>query len=328
MSIKHSKIIVQLLILGMVLILSGFQVVHAAADLTVTVKPQAEVTGEEVTLGDLAVINGPDCALKNDLNTVFITKAPRPGDSTTIRRPYLEYRIKASGLPLAMVAWNLPDNTTVSRRYQTIDEEWVRGVMKEHLSGRSPYQAREWELLSVKTGSLPRLPDGELSYRTAENYTSNPTRVVVNIYLSVNGKQAGVVRATGEVDLFLTAVVAAKRLENGQKIQPEDLTMAKVSVTRLQKGALTSIDQAQGMSCRRQIPVGQPVTDSDLIKANIVERGDMVTILAESGPLRVSTMGEAKRSGAMGDNVVVLNLSSKKLVTAEIVDSDTVRVNF
>jgi flagella basal body P-ring formation protein FlgA len=328
MIIKHCKIITQALMFVVVFILTGLGPVAAGVDTSVTVKSQVEVKGDDVTLGDVAVIDGPDSALKNDLSSIFITKAPRPGESTTIRRPYLEFRIKASGLPLNMVAWDLQDKTTVSRQFQTVDEGWVRTVVEEHLAGRPPYQDQDWELLSLKTGSLPRLPEGELTFRIADNYTSSPTRVVLNLYLSVDGKEAGVIKATGEIDLFVSAVVAAKRLENGQSVQPDDLTMAKVSVSRLQKGALTTIEQAQGMSCRRHIQVGQPVLEGDLVRANIVERGSMVTIIAESGPMKVTAPGEAKRSGALGDNISVLNLSSKKLVTAQVVSSDTVQVNF
>jgi len=54
----------------------------------------------------------------------------------------------------------------------------------------------------------------------------------------------------------------------------------------------------------------------------------MVTIVAESGALRVTAVGQAKQGGAVGDNIQVLNLGSKKMLIAKVVSSSTVSVNF
>ena len=54
----------------------------------------------------------------------------------------------------------------------------------------------------------------------------------------------------------------------------------------------------------------------------------MVMIVAESGGLKVTALGEVKSSGYVGQRVKVVNLDSKKKIYARVVDENTVRVDF
>jgi flagella basal body P-ring formation protein FlgA len=54
----------------------------------------------------------------------------------------------------------------------------------------------------------------------------------------------------------------------------------------------------------------------------------MVTLVAESGGVRISTMGETRENAYIEDAVKVTNLSSKKTVTGILIDENTVRVAF
>jgi flagella basal body P-ring formation protein FlgA len=67
--------------------------------------------------------------------------------------------------------------------------------------------------------------------------------------------------------------------------------------------------------------------DSDLVRKPTVRRGDTVTIVAESSLLRITDLGKAKQDGAVGDYITVLNLRSKKVITAQITGPEQVAVN-
>ena len=297
-------------------------------DLSVTVKTAAEVTGETIRLGDLAEITGPDCALKTDLLETPITQAPPPGHSTTVRKAYLAHRLRSSGLPLNLVRWRLVEKTEVTRRFQTIGDDWVRRVIEEHLAVTEPFKSNVWQVISLNTGSLPNLPLGQLEYHVSPNAASSPERLSLTIFLVVDGQEVDRVRVSGRVNLTVTAVVAARRLERGEDIIPGDLKIARISSTKAKPGTLTETDQADGFSIRRQIQAGEPITFSDLLPVDVVQKGDMVTIVAQSGQLRVTAPGQARRNGAVGELISVVNMSSKKVVSARVVDSRTVQVNF
>lgn len=299
-----------------------------ATDIEVKVVRQAQTAGEKVFLRDIAIIKGPDCALKNDLGDVYITKAPEPGKTINIRRSYLEHRLLTSGLPLDQAQWVFPVMTVVSRESITITEIWVREKVEEYLSGIEPYAGGNWELISVRTGTLPKLPTGQLTYRTISNSATKPGFYNLTIFLAVNGKEADRVRVSGKVDLTVKAVVASKRLEKGQTIGPGDLRPVMMSASRLLNGALTDPSLAVGKVVKHRIQAGEQVRERDFDRKRVIKRGDVVNIVAKSGNLKVSSIGRAKQSGAVGDTISVVNSSSKRTVIAKVLSSDTVMVTF
>ncbi|MDY6852220.1 MAG: flagellar basal body P-ring formation chaperone FlgA [Thermodesulfobacteriota bacterium] len=328
MSFSVKKVFSAAVLLSLALVLVLGAIAAEASEISVDLKSRAEVQNPEVLLRDVAVITGSDCALTRDLASIFITKAPKPGHKVRIRKSYLEHRIRSSGLPLDDVSLNLPEKVTVTRKSQTLNPEWVRRVFEAYLDRTEPYKSGEWELVSLKTGSPPKLPVGDLTYRSMAQPSANPAHVNLNIYLSVNGREAGRIRAAGRLNLYIRAVVAAGRLERGRKIRTEDIKPARVNISRTRKGVLTDTRSAVGLVTRRGLQAGQPILARDLIRDSAVKRGDMVTIVAESGLLRVTALGQAKQGGAVGDNIQVLNLGSKKMIITKVVGSSTVSVNF
>ena len=81
------KATVQVLAFALVLILNTAAV--GAAEIEVRFNTEVQVKGDKVFLAEVADISGPDCALTNDLGAIYITRAPRPGQSVNIRPNYL-----------------------------------------------------------------------------------------------------------------------------------------------------------------------------------------------------------------------------------------------
>jgi flagella basal body P-ring formation protein FlgA len=59
-----------------------------------------------------------------------------------------------------------------------------------------------------------------------------------------------------------------------------------------------------------------------------IARGDVVTILAESGDLRVTVPGRVLEKGYKGALIRVQNVMSKKEIYATVLDGSTVTVEF
>lgn len=299
-----------------------------ASDLKAVFHASAEVRGEEVRVGDIAVITGPECTVKNELADLVITKVSRPGQSVTIRQSYLANRLRASGLPMEAVVLELPDRVVVRRAAQELQPDWIRTIVKDYLTQIEPYRSGDWELVSLRSGSLPDLPEGDLGYRIMAQPSSSPTYLNLTVYLTVDGREAGQVRVSTRLNVFGHALIAASRMERDHRVGPEDIRLERISLSRLGKGTLIDPSQALGLTVRHRIQTGQPISDRDLYRAAAIDRGDMVTIVAEHGPMRITSMGQAKQDGAIGDNISVMNVNSKKVIVAEVIGPNTVRVNF
>jgi flagellar basal body P-ring formation protein FlgA len=58
--------------------------------------------------------------------------------------------------------------------------------------------------------------------------------------------------------------------------------------------------------------------DADLMKPEIVQRDESVTILYQAPGIVLSIRGKAQESGALGDLVSVLNVQSKRVVQGTV----------
>jgi flagella basal body P-ring formation protein FlgA len=63
-------------------------------------------------------------------------------------------------------------------------------------------------------------------------------------------------------------------------------------------------------------------------KYPIVDKGDIVTIIAESGDIRITAPGVILMKGYTGELVKVQNLMSKKEIYAKVVNGAMVAVDF
>lgn len=115
--------------------------------------------------------------------------------------------------------------------------------------------------------------------------------------------------ALPETDLVVA--VLDRQVEAGDQLVATDLVDASLSAGAA-RGALRVRDIA-GMEAARRLPAGGIVRSSDIIRPQLVRRGEAVTITVRSGPIVISTTGRALASGAAGATVRVVTQSSKTL---------------
>ncbi len=300
----------------------------SSQEIEITLLPRASVVGDEVRLTDIALIEGPDRALKRDLAQLVITKSPKPGRSLKIRKDYVTYRLRTSGLPLDRLRYNSVPSISVFRQYQAIDQKAVRSIFEEYLDSHEPYAGKEWELARLQTGVLPRLPVGRLTKKIIPGSSMNPGYLTLSIILYVNDSEAGQIRASGRINVFNKAIVAARAIERGRIIGADDIRPARINITQTRHALVDDPKKIIGLSSRRRILPGQPILLRDLKRRTVVRKGDSVIILAESGSIRITTTGRAKQDGIIGKKIAVLNLTSKKVIMAEVLNPSLVKVNF
>jgi flagella basal body P-ring formation protein FlgA len=296
--------------------------------LTLEFKPEASVRGDRVLLKDLVDIRGEDGALRRDLAEVYVTQAPRPGQTLKIRGDYLTYRVRNAGLPLDLLPWNPPSLILVTRQAQEIGADAVQKIVIDYLKNQDPYRTGDWELAGLRVSRLPQFPRGTLTHKVQAGSISNPAHLRLTVTFYVNKEEAAQVQAAALIRIFQPVVVAARQIEPDQVIQEEDLRVERVSMDRFRAAALSEPGQAKGLVSRRRLSVGRPILAQDLRPQVVVHRGDRVAILAENDVLAVSAPGHAQKDGARGETIPVLNLDSKKVVLGTVAGPDAVRVTF
>lgn len=113
----------------------------------------------------------------------------------------------------------------------------------------------------------------------------------------------------------LLEVTAVTRLPAGTVLDPTHLA-----------GPQTEVDALVGRQVARSVFEGQTIGPAATKPADMVARNSLVRVIAVKGPLRIETRGRSLGAGALGDEVMVLNLDSKRTITARVVGPNEVEV--
>lgn len=130
--------------------------------------------------------------------------------------------------------------------------------------------------------------------------------------------------AAQEVAPTVEVAVLARNAEAGALLTAADFTRASVTIGSA-RGALTA-DDAAGKETVRALTAGSPLKSYDVTEPQLVRKGQAVTLLVQSGPLRIEGRGKALSNGAKGSVVRAQLQGGQMLVEGEVVERGVVRL--
>jgi flagella basal body P-ring formation protein FlgA len=133
-------------------------------------------------------------------------------------------------------------------------------------------------------------------------------------------------RFTGTAVETVEAAVLGRNVERNELIKTADVVVERRPKAEVGGDAATR-DRAVGMQARRQLRAGQALKTADLVKPDLVQRDQTVTLIYEAAGLYLTIRGKALDGGAEGDVVSVLNLQSKRTVTGVVVGRGQVAIS-
>ena len=146
--------------------------------------------------------------------------------------------------------------------------------------------------------------------------------------VKVNGVAHHEVRMTGWVDVFESVICTTRPVRKGLVLHEEDLFVFRKNISRLRGKTFSTMDEAVGLMARHNLRENTSLQEWMVEAPPIMERGDMVTILAEMGGLRMRVQGMALERGYPGEMVRVQNTMSQKSIFARVIDGSNVMVEF
>lgn len=128
------------------------------------------------------------------------------------------------------------------------------------------------------------------------------------------------------VQVYGAAVAAATSVRKNSAIQSSDLLVVERQINANRYGSFSETRQVAGMIAKRTIRQGSIIKPSHLKPPMVVSRGDEVMIQAKSGPIAIQMKGEALSAGVIGEQISVKNLSSNRVIRAQVVEKGRVSV--
>jgi len=136
------------------------------------------------------------------------------------------------------------------------------------------------------------------------------------------------VKATADVAAFAEVVASARPLSRERPLKEGDVCLVRMEVENIPTGAVTDLRAVVGKTLTRSIGANLPIVDRYLAGSTLVKRGGKVTLLVETGRIRITTTGETRDNAYVHTSVRAVNLASRKTVTGILIDENTVRVDY
>jgi flagella basal body P-ring formation protein FlgA len=217
----------------------------------------------------------------------------------------------------------------VDQGSQIIPEERFRKLLTEFLCLRLEKNASDIAISRFKVIGNRPVPQGALDFEIFQKGTTGLAGYVRAVALvSVDGVTRAKVRLSCWVDIFDPVVCTTRNLKKGEIIEKDDLYLARKNISHLSPRVLTDMGKVMGLMMKHNVREGACLKEWMLERAPIVEKGDMVTILAESDELRLTVPGMVLEKGYLGERVRIQNVMTKKEIYARIINTSTAVVDF
>lgn len=321
--------------LGLLLFLVSASIVGVAPALTaaemttIRILDQVEIENDEVLLGQIASIESSDSQLVQQLKDIVIGKAPSPGKTRQYDQRHLKMRLKQHHIDLDGVQFEGPQSIRISRSYVEIDKRKIEKIVSEFITQNIPQEDKTLRIKEINVSERVVLPKGRITYKVAApDMRQSGGTCTIAVDFSVNGHFEKKVWTTATVEVWGPVVVTRKPLGRYKPITEDDIVLQTMDLSNLSSSVVTDPEAVLGKRTKRAIEAQTPLRTDNVELPPLVKRGDLVVIIAQSKGLKITTRGLVKKKGRLGDRIPVVNVDSKKVLYARVIDSNTVQVDF
>ncbi len=212
---------------------------------------------------------------------------------------------------------------------QILTTEEIERLTIDYMIDTLPWDPDQAEITVKYNNRDLKLPEGERTLRFV-NPGKRKTlgRIPLTLKIRVGEEYHRMVRLSAYVEVYQNVVKVRDSLVRGHILTPGDVELTQVKTSRLIPGVITKIENTVGYEIRRNLNMGHVLRANDLKKPYLIKRGDRILLLASKGSLKITVPGIAKSKGLKGGVIPVENIQTKKVVYGEVIDANTVRVEF
>lgn len=288
---------------------------------TPALKRAVTVASDLVRIGDLVENAGAQAS-------VAIFRAPDLGQTGTVEAYKVIDAIRAHGLILVDTRGLSDVAVTRASRVITrkdIERQIARAVAAQHgyADPKNLVVSFEGEArpIQAEPSAAPDLQLARLFY--------DPRTGRFDIYFDAPGGAAArraPLRYVGTIVETVEAAILLRPLNRGEVVKAGDLATERRPKAEVATDVLGGAAQAAGLAARYPLRAGQPLRAADLMKPELVQRHEPVTLLFEAPGMMLTIRGKALESGAEGDLINVVNLQSKRTVQGIVTGPNRVTV--
>lgn len=289
------------------------------------IKPVAAISGAHVTFGDIAApLTAQGRSQWANLSGQQLWPAPEPGRTATISRDRVLDLLRHH-LGRTAASCRVPSQVVLQGGGQVLLEEELRSRIVTFLTPHARLLGEEIVLRDYRLPSHIFLPHVQDTLDVELPGTLQPGRNSLRFVVrAVDGSIARRLSGTVFLDVWQTVPCAARPLNSGTPVGPEDVAFQRKNLAYLREAPW----DGAGGPWQIRFPVGadQVIYASSLQPLPAVRRGDHVLLVYEGEMVQLQIAAQAMADGAIGATIPVRNLQNNNEVLARIRDYQTVVV--
>lgn len=281
-----------------------------------TLKAEATVSGETVTVGDLF-----DDA--EGLEGIALFRAPNPGETGPLPAAAALAAAKRAGVP-GCEAGDVRE-VFVTRLSREVTDVEITGSIT----------ARAATDYGVDVENVDVTIDGDMSPVHFDASEKGPLEIQRFVSDKVTGRfeatfgiggsrKAQPFRVTGSAVEMVEVATLARSLDRGDIVAKSDVRTDRKPKSQA-RDAIAPREVA-GLAAKRAIRENEPLRVNDLMRPQHVERGGFVTLVYAGSGVSLSLKAKALAAGAAGDVISVQNIQSKRTVSGVVTGPSEVTV--
>jgi flagella basal body P-ring formation protein FlgA len=284
-------------------------------------KHSVTVTSDVVRIGDL--IDNAGTAAQ-----IAIFRAPDLGTAGAVSTAQVLQAVRAHaliGIDTAGIS-----EVLVTRASRVITGKDVEARIAEAvalqlgLSGDSEVAARldrEFRPLHVDSGATAPLQVARLSF--------DPRSGQFDALLELPGSTPARslrLRFSGKAMETVEVAALTHPLARGEVVRASDIVVERRPKSEAGTDVASETGRVAGMALRRAMRAGQILRQADLMRPELVQRNENVTLVFEAPGIMLTSRAKALETGAEGDVISVVNVQSKRTVQGTVTGPGTVTV--
>jgi flagella basal body P-ring formation protein FlgA len=274
-----------------------------------TLKREAVVLGDIVRIGDLIDGAGPAAG-------IGIFRAPDIGETGNVPAYQVLAAARAHGIERVDTRGN--SEVAVTRAGRVLAAKDIEAAIARTLVARGGLADSRDLTVTLDREPAPLHLQGAADLRALYTYYSARSgRFDITFELADEAAHRSTQRYSGYAVETLPVAVTLRSLARGEVVRAADVTIEHRPKADFREGAPAATDPA-GLALRHQVRAGQPLRAADLMRPEIVQRNETVTLIYEAPGLTLTMRGKALDPGAQGDVVSVLNSQSRRTVQGTV----------
>lgn len=270
---------------------------------TVILAERLIADGPVITLGDLFENAG-------EASEVVLARAPAPGQRLSLDPGFVREAAAREGLAWANAGGLM--RITVERAARQITAQDIAGLLQEALFVETG-QVHAVRLSNQRQAFFVPMDafGGPELIRLDHNAASGLFRAEIAAW---PGGEA--VQVSGRAETVADIPVLARAVAAGEVIGAGDISWVQLPTSRLNAQMLTDAAALIGQAARRPLRADTPLRAFDVEAPSVIRRGDIVSLVFQSGPLTLAARARALDDAAQGETIRFVNLQSNRTVEA------------